>query len=99
MEQLWEKHAIELIIVGLYLLSGILNLATRKKTAEQWVEFCEKRPRLAAIIRAMRAVGLDPVKVTVSILQLFKKQVQKELEEKKAEKEKTAEEKPSEPTD
>ena len=99
MEQIWEEHSIELIIIGLYLLSGLLNLATRKKTVEDWVAFCEQYPRLAAIIRVMRAVGLDPVKVIKSILQLFQKQVQKELEEKKAEKAKTTEEKPSEPTD
>ena len=91
MENLWNEWAIELIIVGLYLLSGILNLATRKKSAEDWVAFCEKSPRLAAIIRLMRAAGLHPAKVITSILQLFQKRVQKELKEKVEERDKPAE--------
>jgi len=92
MEDLWKDWAIELIIVGLYLLSGVLNLATRKKSAEDWVAFCEKSPRWAAIIRLMRAAGLHPAKLITSILQLFQKRVQKELEEKLEERDKPAEE-------
>ena len=99
MEQIWQDWSTELIIVGLYLLSGLLNLGTRKKTAEQWVAFCERRPRLAALVRVMRAVGLDPVKVTTSILQLFQKRVQKELAEKKDEIAKPAEEQPPDASD
>lgn len=41
--------------------SGLFNLVIRWGTDAQWLAFCEKRPRLSALVRFVRAAGLDPV--------------------------------------
>jgi hypothetical protein len=48
-------------------LSGLLNIILRTRTPEEWVERCERHPRLAAFTRLLRATGLDPVKMVGSI--------------------------------
>ena len=48
-------------------LSGLLNIILRTRTPEEWVERCERHPRLAALTRILRATGLDPVKMVASI--------------------------------
>lgn len=44
-------------------LSAVLNLALRARTADQWIEWCDRFPRLASALRLMRAVGVDPAKM------------------------------------
>ena len=66
--QFLTEHQAVAIAVGLYALTAILNLLLRFKTVEQWVAFGEKYPRLQNMIRMLRAVGLDPVKLVKSIL-------------------------------
>jgi len=68
--ELWEKHSFWLIPVGWALLSGALNLALRKRTAEEWVEYAEQHPRRAAIIRLIRALGFDPAKAINAVQHL-----------------------------
>ena len=51
-------------------LSGLLNIILRTRTPEEWVERCERHPRLAALTRILRATGLDPVKMVASIGEL-----------------------------
>jgi len=48
-------------------ITGILNIILRTRTPEEWVERCERHPRLAAFTRLLRATGLDPVKMVQSI--------------------------------
>lgn len=48
-------------------ITGILNIILRTRTPEEWVERCERHPRLAAFTRLLRATGLDPVKMVASI--------------------------------
>ena len=48
-------------------ITGILNVILRTRTPEEWVERCERHPRLAAFTRLLRATGLDPVKMVQSI--------------------------------
>ena len=48
-------------------LSGLLNIILRTRTPEEWVERCERSPRLAAFTRLLRATGLDPVKMVQAI--------------------------------
>jgi hypothetical protein len=62
MEDVWNKYWVYFLVFVWPVLSCLLNLVLRKKTAEEWVAFGEKNPRLAGIIRLLRAVGLDPVK-------------------------------------
>ena len=51
-------------------LSGLLNIILRTRTPEEWVERCERHPRLAAFTRLLRATGLDPVKMVAAIGQI-----------------------------
>lgn len=51
-------------------VSAILNVLLRTRTPEQWVERCEERPRLAALTRLVRSVGLDPVKMVQALGEL-----------------------------
>jgi hypothetical protein len=48
-------------------ITGVLNVILRTRTPEEWVERCERHPRLAAFTRLLRATGLDPVKMVQSI--------------------------------
>lgn len=51
-------------------LSALLNVVLRARTAEQWAVVCEKMPRLAAGIRLLRALGVDPAKAIRSVQEL-----------------------------
>jgi len=51
-------------------LSALLNIVLRARTAEQWAFMCEEMPRLAAGIRLLRALGVDPVKAVRSVQEL-----------------------------
>jgi hypothetical protein len=48
-------------------ITGVLNIILRTRTPQEWVERCERHPRLAAFTRLLRATGLDPVKMVQSI--------------------------------
>ena len=52
------------------IVSAVLNVILRTRTPEQWVERCEKQPRLAAPTRLVRSVGLDPVKMVQALGEL-----------------------------
>jgi hypothetical protein len=46
------------ITIGYWLLAtGLVNLVARKSQVEAW---CEKRPRLAAVLKVLRGIGFDP---------------------------------------
>jgi len=66
LEQLWKDHNYWLIPLAWMILSSIINVAFRKKTPEQWVEYTKKNPRGAALVRLCRSLGIDPVKALVS---------------------------------
>jgi hypothetical protein len=51
-------------------LSAMLNIVLRARTAEQWAFMCEEMPRLAAVIRLLRALGVDPAKAIRSVQEL-----------------------------
>ena len=51
-------------------LSALLNVVLRARTAEQWAFMCEEMPRLAAALRLLRALGVDPVKAVRSVQEL-----------------------------
>ena len=50
--------------------TAVCNVILRTKTPEEWVERCERSPRLAAFTRLLRATGLDPVKMVASLGEL-----------------------------
>ena len=51
-------------------VSATLNVILRTRTPEEWVERCERFPRLAAVTRLLRATGLDPVKMVQALGEL-----------------------------
>ena len=51
-------------------LSALLNVVLRARTAEQWAFMCEEMPRIAAGIRLLRALGVDPAKAIRSVQEL-----------------------------
>ena len=52
------------------IVSAVLNVVLRTRTPEEWVERCEKQPRLAAFTRLVRSIGLDPVKMVQALGEL-----------------------------
>ena len=52
------------------IVSAVLNVILRTRTPEEWVERCEKQPRLAAFTRLVRSIGLDPVKMVQALGEL-----------------------------
>jgi hypothetical protein len=48
-----------LVLLALYLLSGLLNALLAFKSPEQWDAFAESNPRGAALRKALRKFGLD----------------------------------------
>ena len=51
-------------------VSLVLILVLRTRTPEAWVALGERQPRVQGLIRALRAVGLDPVKLVAGLAQL-----------------------------
>ena len=58
------------IAIAWPIVSAVLNVILRTRTPEEWVERCEKQPRLAAFTRLVRSVGLDPVKMVQALGEL-----------------------------
>ena len=57
--------------VAVWILSAVLVLLLRKRTPEEWVALGERSPRWQGVIRLLRGVGLDPVKVLSAIIQII----------------------------
>ena len=45
-------------------VTALANLVAHRSQVDSW---CEKRPRLAAALKAMRAIGLDPWMIMQSV--------------------------------
>jgi hypothetical protein len=56
---LWAKHSYWLIPLAWMVLSAVLNIMFRKKSPEAWIEYGEKYPRMAALIRLCSSMGID----------------------------------------
>lgn len=62
--------SIEHVAIAWPIVSAVLNVILRTRTPEEWVERCEKQPRLAAFTRLVRSIGLDPVKMVRALGEL-----------------------------
>ena len=62
--------SIEHVAIAWPIVSAALNVILRTRTPEEWVERCEKQPRLAAFTRLVRSIGLDPVKMVKALGEL-----------------------------
>lgn len=70
LNQLWDTYHILILALVWPIISGVLNVALRKKTAEEWIAYAETNPRAHALLKLIRAVGFDPVKAIKSFQQL-----------------------------
>lgn len=61
------------IAVGCYAALGVISLlVARKSQIDAWAE---SKPRLAALLKAMRALGLDPWMLLQALSLLFRKRL------------------------
>lgn len=60
-KKIWELWTLFIIAGGHWVvLSAVLNIALRAKSAQKWVELAEQTPSIAWIPRWLRALGVDP---------------------------------------
>ena len=67
MDDVWNKYWPLFLAILWPTISCGLNLVLRKKTAEEWVALAEHSPRVAGILKLIRAVGFDPVKGAAAV--------------------------------
>lgn len=65
------KHDL-IVVAGWLVATAIVNALLRVRTVEQWEALAEKNPRYAAAAQLLRAVGLDPVKMLQSLVDLVR---------------------------
>ncbi|NBT36383.1 MAG: hypothetical protein EBT03_12760 [Betaproteobacteria bacterium] len=97
------KHDL-IVVAGWLVATAIVNALLRVRTVEQWEALAEKNPRYAAAAQLLRAVGLDPVKMLQSLVDLVRGKAAskagillEQAEEPKPEEPKPEEPKPEEP--
>lgn len=62
--------SIEHVAIAWPIVSAVLNVLLRTRTPEEWIERCDRYPRLAALTRLVRSIGLDPVKMVQALGEL-----------------------------
>ena len=67
------------VVLGWLLITGVLNAALSRRTAEEWEALAERNPRYAAFAGFLRAIGLDPVKLMKSVVDILRGASQKHL--------------------
>jgi len=78
--QFWEEHGVMVLATLWLVLSAVINSLLRTRTPEGWVELGMNYPRLAAVIKFLRAIGVDPVKAVKAIAQLISGKAEKSKE-------------------
>lgn len=63
----WAAENPTQVLLAWGLASAIFNIVVRFKTPEEWIAFGERYPASAAVIRVIRAAGIDPRKVIIAI--------------------------------
>jgi len=56
-------------------VTGIVNAVLSQKTDEEWVELCEKSPKLAAVSKFLKAAGFNPAGAIKAFRAVFAKNV------------------------
>jgi hypothetical protein len=59
------EHAVEIAVVVWPVVSGAANMVLDWKTADEWLAFADKHPRLHALVMLLRRLGLDPRDVVI----------------------------------
>lgn len=67
-----NDHAKTVIAVWLAkeVFCAVINAIFWYKSPTAWVTFCETQPRLAAVVKIFRSIGLEPTRLLVSIREL-----------------------------
>ena len=63
LEQVIIQLREHVVVFAIPFVLGVLNAVLRTRTATQWVELGERMPRVQGLLRLMRGVGIDPIKV------------------------------------
>jgi hypothetical protein len=64
-----------------FIITAIVNVLMRTKTAAQWDALARKNSRYAALARMLRAVGVDPVKFLQGAIDIVRGEAQLRTEE------------------
>ena len=64
------------MLLGWFVVTAVINYLMRTRTAEQWEALAEQNPRYAAVARLLRAVGVDPVKLIESAVDIVRGEAQ-----------------------
>lgn len=67
------------VLLAWMVVTAIVNVLLRTKTAEEWERLAQTNPRYAAFARALRSIGVDPVKLLQSVVDFIRGQSQKRL--------------------
>lgn len=65
------KHDL-IVVAGWLLATAIINALLRVRSVAEWEALAETNPRFLAFARLLRSVGLDPVKLFESIVDLIR---------------------------
>lgn len=72
------KHDL-LVVAGWLIVTAVINALLRKRSVAEWEALAETYPRYAAVARILRSVGLDPVKLLESVVDLIKGQARSRI--------------------
>lgn len=70
LQNYWKVHGVIGLMAGWLVFSSVLNVLLSLKPAEFWIAFAEANPKLAAIVRMVRAAGIDPM-AALKALQVY----------------------------
>lgn len=65
-----EVH--EVLALVFLLVNGLITIMLRLAPLTSWVAIAEKNPRIAAIVRLLGAVGIQPVQILQSLIDLLR---------------------------
>ncbi len=73
----YREHEALLNFLFWPLLTALLNILLKKKSAEEWERWAMSKPLGAFFVEVLRAVGLDPSKITLAFQRYAARKVQK----------------------
>jgi len=72
------KHDL-IVLAGWLLATAIVNALLRVRTVAEWEALAETNPRFLALARLLRSIGLDPVKLIESVVDLVRGETRRRL--------------------
>ena len=78
----WTQHGVVGLMAAWLVLSSAINAMLALKPAEFWIDFAQSNPKGAALIRMIRAAGIDPVAALKALQVYFDEKKKKDSEKK-----------------